>query len=89
MTNYADYSGKASKPEYWWFFLAVLLTCAAAYTITPVASQIIGIITVVPLLAVGSRRLNDTGHSGWWQLLFLVPFAQVVVFIMLAQHGKE
>jgi len=83
----AEFSGKATRPEYWWLFLFVLLTLAIATAIQDKLYLVVAIVTLVPLLAAGTRRLRDTGHSGWWQLLFLVPFGFVPVLIMLALPG--
>jgi hypothetical protein len=79
-----DFSGTASRLEYWWFFLFVLMVAAAATVISEMISQLVSLIVLLPLLAVGTRRLRDTGRSGWWQLLFLVPFGQLVVLYLLA-----
>ena len=41
-------------------------------------------------LAAGARRLHDTGRSGWWQLLYLIPIIGfIVVIIFLAQDSQE
>jgi transcriptional regulator with XRE-family HTH domain len=85
----ADFSGTASRFEYWCFFLFALLLAAAATVIGDKIFQIVSLIVLLPLLAVGTRRLRDAGHSGWWQLLFLVPFGQVVVLYLLALKGQD
>lgn len=41
-----------------------------------------GVATVMPSLAVGARRLHDTGRSGWWQLIALVPIVGLIVLIV-------
>ena len=87
--KYANFSEKATKPEYWWFLLFVLIVAAIATLLSPKAYQIVGVLVILPLVAVGTRRLKDTGHSGWWQLLLVVPFGQVVVFYLLAQDGRN
>lgn len=84
-----DFSGTASRFEYWWFFLFVLLVAAAATLIGETIAQLVGLIALLPLLAVGTRRLRDAGRSGWWQLLFLVPFGQVVVLYLLALQSQS
>ena len=44
---------------------------------------------LVPALAVGARRLHDTGLSGWWQLLHLVPYlGGLVLLVLYAQDSK-
>jgi uncharacterized membrane protein YhaH (DUF805 family) len=40
-------------------------------------------------LALGARRLHETGRSGWWQLLFFIAFVGIIiVLIMQAQPAK-
>lgn len=85
----AEFSGTATRPEYWWLFLFVLLLAAIATVIHEKLYLVVAIIVLLPLLAAGARRLRHAGHSGWWQLLFLVPFGFVPVFIMLALPGRE
>ncbi len=87
--NFADFSGATTRYEYWWFFLFALLVCAAATALDERLGTVAGIIFLVPLLAVGSRRLNDACQSGWWQLFWLVPFGFVVVLVMMAMESAE
>lgn len=45
--------------------------------------------TLLPMLSVGARRLHDTGRSGWFQLLYLVPYVGcLIVWILLAKAGE-
>jgi uncharacterized membrane protein YhaH (DUF805 family) len=37
---------------------------------------------LVPGVAVGIRRLHDTGKSGWWLLIALVPIVGIIVLIV-------
>jgi uncharacterized membrane protein YhaH (DUF805 family) len=86
-TKYADFNGRATRSEYWWFFLAVLLGSAAASLIALRVYALFSLVTLLPMVAVGARRLRDTNRSGWWQLLALVPFGVIVVIIFLAQRS--
>jgi uncharacterized membrane protein YhaH (DUF805 family) len=83
LTKYADFAGNASRPEFWWFALFVLLVSAVLTTITPLLGEVFSIAVLLPYLAVGARRLHDTGKSGWLQLLLLVPLAGLIVLIIL------
>ena len=85
--KYADFSGRATRTEYWWFFLAVLLGSAVAWLISLRIYTLFSVVTLLPMIAVGARRLHDTNRSGWWQLLALVPFGVVVPLILLAQRS--
>ena len=83
--KYADFDGRATRTEYWWFFLAVLLASTVASIISLRFYSLISVVTTLPMIAVGARRLHDTNRSGWWQLLALVPFGIIAVIILLAQ----
>ncbi|HTS07845.1 MAG TPA: DUF805 domain-containing protein [Candidatus Eisenbacteria bacterium] len=85
--KYADFEGRATRSEYWWFFVAVLIASAIGSAIGLRAYSLISLVTLLPLLAVGARRLHDTNRSGWWQLLALAPFGVFVVMILLAEQS--
>jgi uncharacterized membrane protein YhaH (DUF805 family) len=85
--KYADFNGRATRTEYWWFFLACLLGSVAASLIALRVYELFSVVTLLPMIAVGARRLHDTNRSGWWQLLALVPFGVIAVFILLAQRS--
>lgn len=89
LLQYANFSGTATRSEYWWFFLFFLLVSAISVVLHEKAYQIVTLILLLPFFAVGTRRLNDIDHSGWWQLFFLVPFGQVVVLYLLAQSNDS
>lgn len=89
-TKYADFSGTASRSEYWWFVLFLGLGGAVASVAAQSYSAIFFLVTLLPLLAAGTRRLRDAGQSGWLQLIALVPVAGIFILaIYLAQEGKE
>jgi len=74
LKKYADFSGRATRPEYWWFVLCEVLILGIASLISDTLPGLFALALVLPALAVGARRLHDTGRSGWWLLLMLVPF---------------
>jgi len=78
-TKYADFRGTASRAEYWWFVLFLTLAGAAATVLAEKYATIFFLATLLPLLAAGTRRLHDTGRSGWMQLIGLVPVAGILV----------
>ena len=95
-SKYADFTGRASRPEYWWFFLFSVIV----YFVTTFADGVIGLpilnliamlALLLPSLAVGARRLHDMDYSGWWLLLALVPvlgsIALIVWFCMPGMPG--
>ena len=89
VAKYAEFNGRATRAEYWWFVLAVLIGSAAASVISPELWAVFSIAALLPMIAVGTRRLHDTQRSGWWQLLALVPFGVIVLAILLALPGDS
>lgn len=84
--KYAEFNGKATRPEFWWFALFIALGASALAYLGENLSSIFLIATLLPLLAVGARRLNDAGKSPWLQLYLLVPVAGfIIVGIFWAQ----
>ena len=82
-SKYATFSGRARRPEFWWFALFWWLVCFTTsfldMALFDIAFENWGLLwslfvlfTLLPYLAVTARRLHDTGRSGWWQLLPLM-----------------
>lgn len=86
--EYANFTGKTSRYDYWWFLLFLVIVIAIATVIHEKVGTIVSIILLLPLFSAGTRRLNDTGDSPWWQLLMFVPFGQIPVFILMAKSSK-
>ena len=66
--KYIDFSGRASRSEFWWFFLFRFIVGLITGLI-PFLGGIIALALLLPGLAVTSRRLHDTNRTGWWMLL--------------------
>jgi DNA-binding CsgD family transcriptional regulator len=77
--KYAEFNGRASRPEFWWFTLFILLVASALTYLSKILGDIFLIAMLLPLLAAGTRRLRDSGNSAWWQLFMLVPVAGIIV----------
>lgn len=89
-SRYADFTGRASRSEYWWWTLFVVLATIAANIINDKVSALFSLATLLPSFAVGARRLHDVDRSGWFQLLYLIPvIGWVIVIYWAAQEGKE
>lgn len=89
-SKYADFSGRASRSEYWWWALFVFLTTLAAGVVNDKISALFSIAFMLPGLAVGARRLHDIDKSGWLQLLYLIPVLGWILLIYWAtQEGRE
>jgi uncharacterized membrane protein YhaH (DUF805 family) len=89
-TKYADFNGRGSRSEYWWFVLFVVLVSAAMSRISPMISGLFSLATLLPSVAAAARRLHDTDRSGWMQLIALIPLiGWIVIIYFLAQEPKE
>lgn len=88
--KYADFSGRATRSEYWWFFLFALLLPPAAMMVGDAVSRLSSLALVLPSLAVGARRLHDVDKSAWFLLLWLIPLiGWIVLMAWAAQEGEE
>ncbi|MFJ6611441.1 DUF805 domain-containing protein [Streptomyces sp. NPDC091289] len=94
LKNYAGFSGRARRKEYWMFALisfviSLVLSIIGGLIGTDFLSYIYAVAILIPALAVGVRRLHDTGRSGWWLLIALVPLVGFIILIVfLASEGK-
>jgi uncharacterized membrane protein YhaH (DUF805 family) len=87
LTKYADFSGRARRSEYWYFWLFLVLADVVVSVVAGAIhlsflSYLVSLALIVPSLAVGVRRLHDTGKSGWWLLIALVPLVGVIILIV-------
>lgn len=89
LIKYADFTGRASRSEFWWFTLFVILVASAVAYLSEAWASVFLVAVLLPQLAVGTRRLRDTGQSVWWQLFLLVPMGFVVVGTLWVLPSKE
>jgi len=88
--KYATFDGRASRSEYWWFFLFTFLVSMATGIVSETLSGLFSLAVLLPSLAVGARRLHDTDRSGWFLLLWIIPIVGwIVLLIWFIQEGKE
>ena len=99
-SKYAVFSGRASRSEFWWFALFGLIggivtlivdVMVLRYSIEDFGptNTIFHVITFLPYLAVGARRLHDINRSGWWQLIALTIIGLIPLIIWLASAGEK
>ncbi len=84
--KYATFSGRASRSEYWWFWLATAIIGWVAGYISTILSWIIGLALFIPGLAVAVRRIHDSEHSGWW---VICPIVNLVFLIIPGTEGAN
>lgn len=91
LQNYAVFSGRARRAEYWYFYLFSSLVSIFLGIISAVISEKLSILTlvysfavIIPGLAVSVRRLHDIGKSGWMLLLGLIPLVGAIWLFVLS-----
>ncbi len=100
--NYANFSGRARRSEYWYFLLANLIVGIIAGIIDNVAGINFApipygwlylanaLFTIIPGLAVAVRRLHDVGKSGWFFFIVLIPFiGSIWLLILFCKDSDE
>jgi uncharacterized membrane protein YhaH (DUF805 family) len=97
LKNYAGFSGRAGRREFWMFYLFHLIIVAVLYTPAYLTGDTVlflpflayFVATFVPFLAAATRRLHDTGRSGLWYLIILLPaIGGLILLVMLAREGQ-
>jgi uncharacterized membrane protein YhaH (DUF805 family) len=93
--KYATFSGRATRSEYWWFYLFTTLLTWAAMIVDSVTSGgssayiLVSLALAIPALSSAVRRLHDSKRSGWWLLLVFTIIGVIPVIIWLASEGKS
>ena len=104
MNNYANWDGRASRSEYWWFVLFGALVGFVTGTIDGFVfggeysdptwiSTLVSLALLLPNFCVSVRRLHDLGKSGWWLLIAIIPIVNFIgIFVILVftlMEGEE
>ena len=90
--NYTNFKGRARRNEYWMFGLIVTVISLGTFVVDGIffpgkflITNLFFLAILVPSVAVGVRRLHDTGRSGWWLLLTVAfIFGLIALIILLA-----
>jgi uncharacterized membrane protein YhaH (DUF805 family) len=97
-SRYANFDDRASRSEYWWFYLFCILLQFAASILGAISggvggveilTGIAGLVIIVPTFAVGARRLHDTGKSGWHQLWSITIIGLIPLIIWWCTEGSQ
>lgn len=107
--NYFDFSGRASRGEFWWAYLAFFIVSiilaivdavigGVVYGFTEsefllnngIFTNILSLVTLIGWISLTSRRLQDNGHTGWWQLAYfsIIPTIILWMFFILTADGN-
>lgn len=96
--NYATFTGRARRKEYWYFvlmnFLITLVLYALVFVSAACGSGLFAMIfgalifiymlgSIIPSLALLVRRLHDSGKSGWYYFVSLIPLAGPIWLLVL------
>jgi uncharacterized membrane protein YhaH (DUF805 family) len=87
LSQYAVFTGRARRSEYWFWILATVIASIVAGIVDSIIGAqilqfVVALATIVPGLAVGARRLHDIGKSGWLQLIGIIPIVGWIILIV-------
>ena len=98
LKNYVNFSGRARRKEYWYFyFFQILIGLILGITFgimgisdkgMDAVSSLLSLAFLLPTLAVGARRLHDVNRSGWWMLIAFTIIGLIPLFIWLVSETK-
>ncbi len=85
--KYADFSGRASRQQYWMFILIFMIIYFVLAVVDAllgmfVLAAIFNLVLLIPSLSIAARRLHDTGRTGWWQLIIFLPLIGIIVLLV-------
>lgn len=90
LNKYADFTGRASRAEYWWFVLLnFVISVLANVPYVGYLAMIAGLALLVPYFAVCWRRMHDIGKGGGWWFIIFVPLIGWIWYIILAVKPGE
>ena len=91
MGKYVDFNGRASRPEYWWFYLFTVLLSWGSLIVdqSGIVYGIVNLALLLPALSAAARRLHDTNRSGWWMLIAFTIIGLIPLIIWLASKGND
>ncbi|WP_028746890.1 DUF805 domain-containing protein [Rhizobium mesoamericanum] len=87
-SKYAVFSGRAGRPEFWWFALFNVIASLIVAFLDKVLfgyeilGALYGLFVLLPGLGVAVRRLHDIGRSGWWILVGIIPLVGWIVLLV-------
>ena len=97
-SKYVTFSGRASRPEYWYWCLFILIAGICTYIIdgliikdleTSPANLLFSVVTALPGIAVSVRRLHDVGRSGWWLLTLFTVIGLIPLIYWALRKSDE
>lgn len=91
MGKFVDFHGRASRSEYWWFYLFTIILSWGSLIVdqTGIISGVVNLALLLPAISAAARRLHDTDRSAWWMLISFTVVGLVPLIIWLASRGTE
>jgi uncharacterized membrane protein YhaH (DUF805 family) len=94
LTQPLRFTGRSRRSEFWWFALFEFLVVVIASVIdiplhSPALVVAAAVILLLPAITVSVRRLHDTGRSGWWVTVELVPLVGLIWLLLLCAKDSE
>jgi uncharacterized membrane protein YhaH (DUF805 family) len=91
LSKYATFSGRARRPEYWYFYLFYIIVLVVGSVMDAALhvkfiSAVFNLGLVLPMISACVRRLHDGGRSGWW---WLIGFTGIGLFVLLYWYCKK
>ncbi|HEY6742706.1 MAG TPA: DUF805 domain-containing protein [Lapillicoccus sp.] len=96
-SQYVGFTGRARRSEFWYWTLFQIILGIIASTLDRAAfdrnngafSAVVGLALLLPSLAVAVRRLHDSGRTGWWLLIGLIPVIGTIVLIVFYVQDSQ
>ena len=88
-TQYVKFDGRATRSEYWWVFLFNFIVGLVLTVIFPPLATVYSLAVLLPSLGLHWRRMHDTGRSGAFTLLALIPFVGAIIVIVFCCFDSD
>jgi len=94
-TQYTNFNGRASRPDYWYFVLCAFVIGLVLAIIDAVIgvrlfTSIFSLAILIPSVGLGVRRLHDLGKPGWWYFMALIPLiGGIALLVLFCMKGED